>query len=107
MTQEDIKFVKALRQVTPALTKEAIDRFRTTAADRHNQLDQLMANQQQYDRLPFIEREMVRIQRDGLRAMLTAVNIQAEVLAQLEAQQAQQAPAPAEAPAAPADQPVS
>lgn len=104
MTQEDIKFVKALRQVTPALTKEAIDRFRTAAADRHNQLDQLMANQQQYDRLPFIEREMVRIQRDGLRAVLTAVNIQAEVLAQLEAQQA---PAPAEAPAAPAEQPVS
>lgn len=104
MTQEDIKFVEALRQVTPALTKEAIDQFRTAAADRHNQLDQLMANQQQYDRLPFIEREMVRIQRDGLRAVLTAVNIQAEVLAQLEAQKA---PAPAKDSAAPTEQPVS
>lgn len=75
------KTVADVRKELKAADPESVNAFRNAIAARHAELDAALASDD-LGRLPFLEQEFIRIQRDAVRAMLVAANLQAEVIAQ-------------------------
>jgi len=73
--------VDEVRQKCPAASREEVDNIRAILAKRHADVDGFL-DSPGFQRLPFLEQEFLRIQRDSLRACLIATNLQAEVIAQ-------------------------
>ena len=94
MDQETQKEIDSLRAVTPALNPGMLLNFRNALAMRHNDLDAFVASED-FGRVSFFERELVRTQLDSIRAALDAAGIQAEYIEQSTPKaQAPQAQAP-------------
>lgn len=80
MTDEEKK-VAEIREKHPAADPKALDEFRAALGTRHEVVDKFL-DTEDYKALPFLEQEFLRIQRDAIRAVLVAANLQAECIAQ-------------------------
>ena len=79
--EEPKRTVETVRAEQPAADPKALDAFRAEVARRHAELDVILASED-IKFLPFLEQEFIRIQRDALRAVLVAANLQAECIVQ-------------------------
>ena len=70
-----------VRHEYPAAKRDALDAFRSAVASRHAERCALLETED-VKLLPFLEQEFIRIQRDAVRAVLVAANLQAECIAQ-------------------------
>lgn len=59
----------------PAVNGEALDAFRKALAARHNEINTFMESDD-FKKVGFLEQELLRIQRDGIRSVLVAANLQ-------------------------------
>lgn len=79
--EEPKRTVETVRAERPAANPKLLDDFRVGIARRHTELDTILGAED-VKLLPFLEQEFIRIQRDALRAVLVAANLQAECIAQ-------------------------
>lgn len=70
-----------VRAANPAADPKKLDEFRRALAQRHGEIDSFL-DTEQFKKLPFLEQEFIRIQRDAIRTVLVAANLQAECIAQ-------------------------
>lgn len=59
----------------PAVNGESLDAFRKALAARHNEINTFMESDD-FKKVGFLEQELMRIQRDGIRSVLVAANLQ-------------------------------
>ena len=76
--------VEGVRATCPAASSDALATFREAIAKRHEEIDGFLESPG-FKVLSFLEQEFLRIQRDGLRTVLVAANLQAELIAQASA----------------------
>ena len=76
--------VEGVRATCPAASSDALATFREAIAKRHEEIDGFLESPG-FKVLSFLEQEFLRIQRDGLRTVLVAANLQAELIAQTSA----------------------
>jgi len=81
MTAEQDKKVAEVRDSNEAANPKALDEFRIALGRRHEAVDKFL-DTDAFKELPFLEQEFIRIQRDAIRAVLVASNLQAECIAQ-------------------------
>lgn len=79
--------VERVRATCSAASPDALATFREVISKRHEDIDGFLESPG-FKTLPFLEQEFLRIQRDGLRTVLVAANLQAELIV------AQTTPAP-------------
>ena len=65
----------------PAVNAESLEAFRQALATRHNEIDAFMGSED-FKNVGFLEQELMRIQRDGIRSILVAANLQTEYIVQ-------------------------
>lgn len=64
----------------PAVNGESLDAFRNVLAARHNEINTFMESDD-FNKVGFLEQELLRIQRDGIRSVLVAANLQSLYIA--------------------------